>query len=255
MIDVHAHLCFEDFGNDKDMVAKRSAEEGMKAVIVGTARLDEGIEALEFCDKYKGFLFPTLGFHPTDGGENYKDVIALIRENKERIVGIGEVGLDFHWESDSSKREKQKEIFLEFIELAKETKLPLLLHTWDAERECFEIVKEHGMKKVIFHCFTGKNELAKEITDEGYYISISTGLLFSKTIRKVARDVPIEQFTLETDAPFLSPNREEDPRNYPWNIKLTAKKMAEIRKVSESEIMEAAAINAIKFFSLPLLTK
>ncbi len=252
MIDVHAHLCFDDFQKDKDEIVQKCREEGMKAVIVGTARYDEGVDALELCERNKGFLFPTLGHHPTDGGENYEDIIELIRENKDRIVAIGEVGLDYHWESDPFKREKQKEIFLKFIELAKETGLPLLLHTWDAERECFEIVKEQGMKNVIFHCFTGKNDLAKEIVAEGYHISISTGLLFSKTVRKVARDIPMDKFMLETDAPFLSPNKEHDKRNYPWNIKITANKMAEIRKVSVSEIMEAATNNALRFFSLPI---
>ncbi len=251
MIDVHAHLCFDDFDTDRSEIVEKCKDE-LSAVVVGTARYDEGVCALGLCEKNKGFLFPTLGYHPTDGGKNYKDIIELIRQNKEKIVGIGEVGLDFHWEHDSSKREKQKEIFSEFIELAKETGLPLLLHTWDAERECFEIVKEKGLRDVIFHCFTGKNDLAKEIVSEGYHISISTGILFSKTVRKVARDIPMDKFMLETDAPFLSPNKEHDKRNYPWNIKITAKKMAEIRKVSEDEILEAAKRNAVNFFSLEL---
>ncbi len=249
MIDIHAHLCFRDFDKDREDVVERCKKE-LSAVIVGSARKEEGECALELCRRHEGFLFPTLGFHPTDGEGDYKGVIELIRENRERIVAIGEVGLDYHWEKDEVKRKRQREIFSEFIELSKETGLPLVLHTWDAEEDCFGMIKDAGVKRALFHCFTGKNALAKEITESGYYISLSTSLLFSKNVRKVARDVPLDMFTLETDAPFLSPDRESDPRNYPWNIKITAAKMAEIRKMKTEEILEAAERNARMFFSL-----
>lgn len=250
MIDIHAHLCLDDFDDDRDKIVERCRKEGLSAVIVSSARLDEGICALELCKKNEGFLYPTLGYHPTDGEGEWKNVIDLIRKNKDKIVGIGEVGLDYHWEKDGSERKKQKEVFSEFIELSKELDLPLVLHTWDAERECFDMVRDAGCKKVLFHCYTGKNSLAKEITDAGYYVSVSTAMLFSKHVKKVARDVPFDQFTLETDAPFLSPNKEHDKRNYPWNIMITAKKMAGIRDTEESRILSQAEKNARDFFNI-----
>ncbi len=106
--------------------------------------------------------------------------------------------------------------------------------------------------KVIFHCFSGGRDLAKEIISKGFYISISTMVLFSKNIRKIAKDVPLSRLLLETDSPFLSPNKEEDPRNYPWNIKFSAEKIAEIKGIPKDEVLEKAKENAIRIFDLKI---
>jgi TatD DNase family protein len=248
MIDVHAHLCFPDFDRDREQVIARCREE-LAAVIVSSARYDEGLEALKTREKHKGFIFVTLGYHPTEG-TNPDGVLELIRKNSGEIVGIGECGLDFHWEHDPKKREGQKRIFSEFIALAKELKKPLVIHSWDAEQECFEMVKTSGLV-CVFHCFSGKPELAEEIVkNKDFYISLSTLVLFSKDIRKLAKVVPLGQLLLETDSPWLSPNKDVDKRNYPWNIKLSASKIAELKGVEKDQVLEAAKRNAQKVFHL-----
>ena len=250
MIDIHAHLCFGDYDRDMGQVIAKCKEE-IAGVIVVTARYDEGMKALSLVSKHPGFLFPTLGFHPTEGGKDPERIMELIKSNSEKIVGVGEVGLDYHWEKDPEKRKCQKEIFSKFIELAEKLSKPLVIHSWDAESECYEMVKDSGAKS-IFHCFSGKRDLAKKIVSRGFYVSISTQVLFSKNIRKIAKDMPLERLLLETDSPFLSPDKDKDPRNYPWNIKLSAEKIAEIKRISKDEVLERAKENAIRVFDLKI---
>ena len=163
MIDIHAHLCFSDFEKDIDDVVKMARKE-LAGVIVSSARYDEGLRVLELCRKNRGFLFPTIGFHPTEG-DNYRDVMRLIKENRKDIAGVGEVGMDYHWENDPEKRKGQEDIFRQFIGLAKDLGKPLVIHSWDAEKECFELVRDSGVP-CIFHCFSGGRNLAKEIVEE-----------------------------------------------------------------------------------------
>jgi TatD DNase family protein len=248
LIDVHAHLCFPNFENDVDEIVERCRKE-IDAVVVSSARYDEGLKVLELCKRNSGFLFPTLGYHPTEGTD-HEGVMRLIRENREVVSGVGEVGLDYHWESDPGKMKGQEGIFREFIELARELGKPLVIHSWDAERECFDLVKDSGLT-CIFHCFSGGRELAREIPQvPDFYVSVSTQVLFNKGVRKVAKAVPLEGLLLETDAPFLSPVKGE--RNFPWNIIRSADKIADLRGLDSSEVLNAARENAVRAFGLRL---
>ena len=248
MIDIHAHLCFPEFDNDRDKVIEKCKEE-LTAVIVGTARYEECVDALHLCEKHKGFLFPTLGFHPTEK-TGHKKVIELIKQRKDDIVGIGEVGLDYHWEKDEYRQRDQIEVFKKFISLAEKLKKPLVIHSWDAEQQAFEMVKDVGVR-VVFHSFSGKKELVAEMLKyDNIYISFSTQILFSKNHKKLAKIVPLNRMLLETDSPFLSPNKEHDRRNYPWNIKLSALKIAKLKGVPVENVLESAKENAISVFKL-----
>ncbi len=258
MIDIHAHLCFPQFEKDVEKVIQKCREE-ISGVVVSSARYLEGLKVIELIKKHEDFLFPTLGYHPTEGTELEK-TIESIKMNTHELVGIGEVGLDYHWEKNPEKREKQKQIFQRFIELASELDKPLVIHSWDAERECFEMVKDSGLI-CIFHCFSGSVELAEEIISEkDFYISMSTQVCFSKKHKKLAKFVPLNRLLLETDSPFLSPFKHNPhlkntsgfppERNYPWNIKLSAEKIAEIKKISAEEVLSNAEKNARKIFDI-----
>ena len=154
MIDIHAHLCYGDYGVPVDEIVEQARKE-IAAIVVASARHDEGEKVLELCRRNPGFLFPTLGHHPTEG-DDFELVRELIRENASEVVAVGEVGLDYHWEKDCNKRANQKRVFTAFIGLAQELSKPLVVHSWDAERDCFEMVKDSGLP-VVFHCFSGKN--------------------------------------------------------------------------------------------------
>lgn len=247
MIDIHCHLCFPGAYKNVNQVVLRAKKE-MVGIIASSARYDEGLKVLDLAEKNKDFVFPTLGYHPTEGTE-YEGVLKLIEENRDKIVGVGECGLDYHWEKDPGKIEGQKKIFQKFIDIAKKTNIPLVIHSWDAEQECFDMVRDSGVR-CVFHCYSGSRELAQEILDSGFWISVSTQVCFSKNHRKLVKLIPLEKILLETDAPWLSPNKPEP--NYPWNIKISAEKIADIKKVSKEEVLEYARKNAIKFFSLDI---
>lgn len=260
MIDIHAHLCFPDFDQDREQVI-RECRKQVSGVVVSSARLDEGLLALETCAKNPNFLFPTLGFHPTEGGseQDAGKILNLLRANKDKAVGVGECGLDYHWEKDPAKKKAQRSVFEKFITLAGELKKPLVIHSWDAENDCFEMVREKDLT-CIFHCFSGSRELALEILQSGFYISVSTQICFSKHHKKLAKLIPLDRLLLETDSPFLSPQKHgnyeplakgfKPGRNYPWNILLSAEKVAGVKGLSKEEILEAARANAVKVFGL-----
>lgn len=264
MIDTHAHLCFPDFDQDRKKIIQECRKH-LAGVIVSSARLREGILALETCASQPNFLFPTLGFHPTEGGtgEDAGKIIQLLRANQDRIVGIGEVGLDYHWEKDPEKREAQKDVFKKFIALAGELEKPLVIHSWDAEQECFEMVRGKDLT-CVFHCFSGPLELAREILQEDFYISVSTQVCFSKHHKRLAKLIPLDRLLLETDSPFLSPQRHggyeplvkgfNPERNYPWNILLSAEKIAGVKGISKEQVLEAGKANAVKVFELKTKT-
>lgn len=250
MIDVHAHLAFPDFDRDREAVIDK-CRRSMSAVIASGARLDEDVKVLGIVSKHAGFIFPTLGFHPTEKGD-FREVIGLIEKSRSSIVGIGEVGLDYHWEHDSGKQETQRKVFAEFIGLAEKLKLPLVIHSWDAEQDCFDMVKSRQVK-TVFHCYSGSRELAVRIAEAGHYVSISTQICFSKNHRKIARDVPLESILLETDSPFLSPNKTpEEKRNFPWNIAVSAEKIAKEKVIETAAVLEACKNNAVRAFGLRL---
>ena len=190
MIDTHAHLCFPEFDKDREEIVTE-ARKRMTAVIASSARYEEGLKVLELAKKHKGFVYASLGYHPAEG-DRPQDILELVEKSRDKIVAVGEVGLDFHWVKESEKRELQKKWFLKFIELAGRIGKPLVIHSWDAEQECFELVKGRGLD-CVFHCFSGKTELVQEVIDHGFYISVSTNVLFSKTTRKVAKAIPLEK--------------------------------------------------------------
>ena len=246
MFDSHAHLAFPEFDKDVEEVVAE-CKKHLSGVMVSSARYEEGLKVLELVKKHPGFLFTSLGFHPTEGTELEK-TIKLIKDNADKIQAIGEVGLDFHWEHDPAKQERQKGVFGRFISLARELDKPLVIHSWEAEKEAFELVRGSGLK-ATFHCFTGKKDLALEIVKQGFYVSVSTNVLFSKSLRQVAKALPLDKLLLETDAPFLDPDRQRR-RNTPVNILLSAKKIAELKGIKPKEVEQAAFKNAKTFFSL-----
>ena len=246
MFDSHAHLCFPDFkGEQEEIIA--SAREHLKGVMVSSARFQESIDVLDLVKKYPNFLHASIGHHPIEGNELEK-TIALIRDQIKNISAIGEVGLDRHWVKDEQKIKQQKNVFKTFIALSKEVKRPLVIHSWDAEAEAFELIKDAGVR-AAFHCYTGPKNLALEIADAGFFVSISTAVLFSKTVKKTAKAIPLDKILLETDSPFLDPDRTRK-RNVPENILLSAKKIAELRSVSQEEVLKAAWENAKTLFMM-----
>jgi TatD DNase family protein len=205
---------------------------------------------MEMVEKYKNFVFATVSIHPEYIKEvehlRMDDFLKRIEENKEKIVGIGETGLDFIVE-EPEWREKQKELFIKFIDLAKSLNLPLVIHARKAFTEAIEILEKFGARRVLMHFFTAK-ELLPKIIKNGWSISVNTTLLKSKRIKKIVRDMSLEKIMLETDSPWLG----EGKRNEPSSVKVVAKGIAEIKKIRLDKVSEITDKNAINFFNLSI---
>jgi len=253
MIDSHCHLEQKDYDNDRDQVIEKCRQE-LNAVITCCAHPKDLDLTLEMVEKYKDFVFATASIHPEyikEVSEKEKDeFLELLKQNKSKLVGIGETGLDFFWTKEDEWRKKQKELFAEMINFSKELKLPLVIHSRNSYEECVKILEQEDAKGVLMHMF-GANQLAKRIIENGWSISMNTIVMKSKKHKKVVRDVPLENLMLETDAPWLAPEGFGN-RNDPTAIKFVAEKIAEIKKISFEEVWDRCGENSVKFFNLPI---
>lgn len=251
MIDSHAHLEQKDYSEDLDEVITRCKEAGMIAIVTSSANPKDFEKTMEIAEKYSGFVFPAIGIHPEYIKElsikQIDDQILKIKENADKIYAVGETGLDFFWTKEEDYRKQQQMLFRRMIQLAKELKKPIVVHSRNAMEETIQILEEEGAKNVLMHLFGSKPHLQRVI-DNGWNISIGPLIKRSKGIRKIARDMPLNRLMLETDSPWFGENK----RGEPTNIKIAAEYIARYKKLEFEEVWKACAQNSIKFFGLPL---
>jgi TatD DNase family protein len=257
MIDIHCHLEQKDYDDDRDEVIEKCRKE-LKAVITCCAHPRDFAITMKMIENYKNFVFASCGIHPEYIKEisekEIDDFLEKIKQNKDKIVAIGETGLDFWWIKESEWQEKQKELFIQLINLAKELRKPLVVHCRDAFEDTIKILEQENAKEVNMHMF-GNHNFVNRIIENGWYISMNTIILRSKSYGKVIRDCPIEKLMLETDAPWLATKKLTEGiklRNDPTSIKMVAEKIAEIKKLSFEEVWKTCRENAISFFKLPI---
>ncbi|RLI92433.1 MAG: DNase [Candidatus Altiarchaeales archaeon] len=246
LIDVHSHLDFPQFDNDREYVIERASREDI--IIINSGLGPEGIErTLSLSERYENVL-ATLGLSPQEfDGNVICEVINLIRKYRDEIVGIGEVGLDYYWVRDGEKRKLEMENFEKFMDLSIELNLPLVIHSRDAENDVIEKLIEYDMGALL-HCFSGNLRQAEKAISIGCLISIPTSVVYSKQKQKLVREIPLENIVLESDSPYLSPVPRT--RNEPINIKMSLKKISEIKNIDIEEIAEVTTKNAMSFFNL-----
>jgi len=259
MIDSHCHLEQKDYNKDIEEIISKCKKE-MKALITSCAHPKNFDFTIELVKKYPKFIFASFGIHPeyikeiTD--KEIDEYIQKIRDNKEYVSGIGEIGLDYHWIKEPEFREKQKELFKKMISLAEELNLPIIIHSRGSDEDVLEILK-YTKLKVYWHMFGNKN-LIEEIQKKAYYIGIGPLILRSKVHRKIVKTIPLDKILLETDSPWFGVPEDMNMekmfkvRGYPWNIKYAAQKIAKERNISFEEVWEQCGKNTIKFFNLNL---
>ncbi len=252
MIDVHCHLEQPNYKKDRNNLIEKCRKQ-LKAVITSCAHSKDFELTLELVDRFNGFIFPTVGIHPkyvNEISQKEKDVfIKRIKEKKEKIVGIGETGLDYYWIKNRKIQEKQKELFIQFISLSRELSLPLIIHARDSYEDTIKILEMEDAKLVMMHMF-GANLLTKQIIENDWYISMNAIVLKSKRHKKVVRDTPMKRLLLETDSPWLAPEGFGNKRNDSTSLKFIAKKIADVKKVSFEEVDKVTTENAINLFQL-----
>lgn len=250
MIDVHSHL-EQDAYNDRDAVIRECQKE-LRAVITSCTHPKDFELTMKLVEDYKNFVFCTCSVHPIYirevSPEQREEFFSLLRGNRDKISAIGETGLDYHWTKEKEWREKQKELFREHINLARELDKPLVIHARDSYGDCIEILEQEGAERVNLHMFGGRRNLERVISKQ-WSISMNAIVLKSKDHRKIVRDMPLDRIMLETDAPWLAP---DGGRNTPLTIKTVAQKIAEIKKLGYEEVWRTCGRNAADFFSLPI---
>ncbi len=246
IVDVHAHLDFDDFKDDLDEVLERASEEGVKIIICNGVGPDSNKKVLELAKKY-AILKAALGYYPCDcdkvSGEQFDKELDFIRKNKDNIIALGEVGLDRKWDNDF---EKQKDCFRKFIDLSIEIDKPLIVHSRKAEADVIDMLEEKQAKKVVMHCFMGKKKLVERIIKNGWYLSIPATVVRSEQLQYIVEACPIRQLLAETDSPVLSPR--EEKRNEPSFIVDGLKKIAEIKGLDSEELKNLLFANYQRLF-------
>ena len=257
IIDIHCHLTFKDYDADREQVIA-DAKQVLNGVVVSGVEQEDGKKALALAAQHHGFLFVTLGLHPIyvekKKDQEIERYAEFISEHKHEIVGIGEIGLDYHWVREPGKLERTREVFVEFLALAKELKLPAILHLRGTGSEAIEeglkIVSDEDVKQAVFHCFTGKPHVAETICKEGYYLSLPTTIARSKSMRKVAKRIPLSQLLTETDAPYLAP--EGEARNTPQKVNVVYEEIAQQKKIPVRTVDEEIERNFERVFGVTL---
>ena len=253
LIDSHSHLEMPDFRKDLETVIQRAKESGVEYIFtVGTEKKD-WMRALEIAHSNPS-VYAILGVHPHNAKEIDEETYPTLRKlcRDEKVRAYGEIGLDFY--RNLSPRDVQLKRFREQIVLAKELRLPIVVHDREAHEETLEVLKSERAEECggIIHCFSGDYEMAKECIEMGFYISIPGTITFKNAegFQEIIKNLPLESLLIETDAPFLAPLPFRGKRNEPSYIRYTAQKVAEIKKVSFEKVADVTTENAFRVYRL-----
>ena len=256
LVDSHCHLKYicEEHNMTEAEVIKDANDNGVKILNNISADMDEIDDLLETSRKY-GNVYLTIGQHPENvrkGIPTVENLLKIIDENS-KIIGVGETGLDYHFDNDNETKKLQRENFLIHIEAVRKSKLPLVIHSRDCDEDMIEILEAEQKKgefKFLLHCFSSGAELAYKSLDLGGYVSFSGILTFKNAvdIQEIAKNIPLNKILVETDAPYLAPVPLRGKTNVPANVKYVAKFLANLLNKDFSEIQSATTENFFRLF-------
>lgn len=255
LIDTHCHLTFEPLVGDIEAVIERSIAAGVTSWITVGTDPQHNQKAIELADRFDN-MYASVGIHPHDAEGITAQTLTELQNLAQnvKVVAIGETGLDFHY--DSSKQPAQRRLFAAHLKIAADLNMPVIVHSRDAFDETLDMLEQYGLgvKKVVFHCFSGSPEQAKLVLDKGFYISL-TGVVTFKNASKaqqVAKIVPTDRLMLETDCPYMSPEPMRKQKiNEPALMLHTAKFVAGLKEMSLPDFAHAITATSRSFFSLP----
>ena len=252
MIDSHCHLDHEPLFNDLENILKRSKEVGIEKLLTICTTFESFIKIKQLVKK-DDIIYGTYGIHPHEAKNDKvtkKLIIDEINAN-EKIIGIGETGLDFYY--NFSDKKDQIKSFEEHIKASIELKIPLIIHSRNAEDEMLEIFNEYKKHdlKILMHCFTGSKKFAESLLDLNAYFSASGIITFknSTDLQETFKSIPLEKTLIETDSPYLAPVPNRGKKNEPSFVKFTAEKLAEIKNIPISELVKCTTSNFNKLFN------
>ena len=250
-IDTHTHLYLKEFKEDFEQVLSRAQRAGVSKFYLPAIDSEVIDDMLHLEDTYPGVFFAMMGLHPVSVKKNYKQELKIVEEylGKRKFAAIGEIGLDYHW--DTTFKVEQLDAFNIQMQLALDHELPIVIHTRTAMRDTIEAVKPFAAKGLagIFHCFGDDADTAKEIINLGFYLGIGGVLTYKKAnLGESLKDISLDRIVLETDAPYLTPVPYRGKRNESSYLINVAQKLAEVKGVSIEEIAERTTANANNIF-------
>ena len=252
IFESHAHYDDEAFNEDRDILLTSMKDNGVEYIVNVSADFESIDPIYELTQKYD-FVYGTVGVHPGAAKNMTQERFEYLKKaaSRDKIVAIGEIGLDYYWEKEESQKATQKEWFVKQLQLAKELDKPVIIHSREAAADTLDIMKqEWADRKAVIHCYSYSAEMAKIYAKMGYYFGIGGVLTYknARTLVETVEYVPIEQLLLETDCPYLSPVPNRGKRNDSSNLRYVAEKIAEIKNMSYDAVVDITEQNAKKFF-------
>lgn len=256
IIDTHAHYDDEAFNPDRDALLNSMAENGIEKVVNVCASISELYRTVELMEKYP-FVYGAVGVHPDDAPQMTQDTLDEIRRlsRMDKMVAIGEIGLDYYWHKEEQEHEVQKKMFAAQMDIAREEKLPFMIHSRDAAEDTLEIVKSYmqgGMYGGIIHCFSYSKEIAAQYLKMGLYLGIGGVVTFknARKLKEVVEYAPLSQIVLETDCPYMSPEPNRGKRNSSLNLPYVAQAIADLKGITAEKVIQVTRQNALELLAL-----
>jgi len=252
IFDSHAHYDSQQFDEDREELLLSMEENGVGNIVNSGASWDSVTEVVELARKYP-FMYAAVGVHPDEVGDLSDERFEYMKSQcqKEKVVAVGEIGLDYYWDNES--HDVQKKWFIKQLELARELDLPVIIHSRDAAADTLEIMKEYGQGlRGVIHCFSYSIELAREYVKMGFHIGIGGVVTFKngRKLKEIAAEIPLERILLETDCPYLAPVPFRGKRNCSVYISYVAQEIANLRGISYEEVVAQTEQNAKELFQI-----
>ena len=256
IFDTHAHYDDEAFDEDRDQLLSSMKDGGVGCIVNVCASAGGFGGTLELMKAYP-FVYGAVGVHPDDAGIMTQDTLDEIRRlsHMEKMVAIGEIGLDYYWHKEEAEHKQQQEMFRAQMDIAREEKLPFMIHSRDAAEDTLEIVKEYMKKDMsggIIHCFSYSREIAAEYLNMGLYLGIGGVVTFknAKKLKEVVQYAPLSQLVLETDCPYMAPEPNRGKRNSSLYLPYVVQAIAELKQVTPEKVIEVTRENTRRLLGI-----
>ncbi len=253
LFDTHAHLDDGRFDEDRDSMISQCIEDGVSLILNAGSNIETSLKSVSLAKEYE-LIYASVGVHPHDAATMDDTSIDIIGEltSNPKVKAIGEIGLDYYY--DFSPRDIQKKRFIEQIDLARQLKLPVIVHDRDSHGDVMDIFKKTRINEVggVLHSFSGSVEMARECLKMGLYISISGPVTFKNAVKtvEVVKEVPLDMLLIETDSPYLTPVPYRGKRNYPGYVRYVAEKIAELKGITVEEVAQKTLENGKRLFGI-----
>ena len=256
IIDTHAHYDDEAFDPDREVLLASMQEHGIEKLVNVCASIDGLQDTVKLIEKYP-FIYGAVGVHPDDAEQMTEETLAEIRRisHMDKMIAIGEIGLDYYWHKEKKEHEIQQKMFRAQMEIAREEKLPFMIHSRDAAEDTLNIVREYmqgGMYGGIIHCFSYSREIATEYLNMGLHLGIGGVVTFknAKKLKEVVQYAPLSQLVLETDCPYMAPEPNRGKRNSSLYLPYVVQAIAELKQVSPDEVIEVTRENTHRLLGI-----